>query len=266
MTTIKWTDETWNPVTGCTKISAGCRNCYAADIEKRFWGDLKFSDVQFHPDRLEQPLKWRKPRRVFVNSMSDLFHESVSFDDILRVFMVMRQAKPHTFQVLTKRPDRMRLFMEEWFPSAEALANMTLRPMAPPANVWLGVTAESQKAADERIPVLLKTPAAVRFVSFEPLLERIALHSLHQFQNIDWGIVGGESGPKARKCAIEWIDDLVDRHRDYGVACFVKQLGSKPTLAGQTYPAKGKGGNPEEWPEQLKVRQWPDVVSQEKVA
>ncbi len=259
MSKIEWTDETWNPVTGCTKISAGCKNCYAADIANRFWGDRKFSDVQFHPERLEQPLRWRKPRMVFVNSMSDLFHESVSFDDILRVFMVMRQAKAHTFQILTKRPDRMRLFIQEWYPHAEALANMSLSQQSPPSNVWLGVTCENQKAADERIPLLLSTPASVRFVSFEPLLERISLHSLHQFQNIDWGIVGGESGPKARKCAIEWIEDLVERHSDYGVACFVKQLGSKPTLAGETYPVQGKGGDIGQWPESIQVRSFPET-------
>ena len=264
MSKIEWTDETWNPLSGCTKISAGCRNCYAADIAKRFWGGREFSDIEFHHERLEQPLRWRKPRMVFVNSMSDLFHESVSFDDILKVFMVMRQAKAHTFQVLTKRPDRMRLFMQEWYPHAEALANMSLSQQTPPENVWLGVTCENQKAASERIPVLQKTPAAVRFVSFEPLLERISLHSLHQFQNIDWGIIGGESGPKARKCDVDWIEDLADRHSDYGVACFVKQLGSKPVRGGKKYAARGKGQHMEDWPESLKG--WRYFPEQQKIA
>ena len=290
MSKIEWTDETWNPLSGCTKISAGCKNSYAADIARRFWGDRKFSDVQFHPERLEQPLRWRKPRKVFVNSMSDLFHESVSFEHIAAVFGAMSTCTNHTFQVLTKRPERMIEFFEwiekqrqvrefaiggKTFVEAEA-TGWTIARFArqwvfwdeheshfenrqwPLPNVWLGVTCENQKAADERIPVLLKTPAAVRFVSFEPLLERISLHSLHQFQNIQWGIVGGESGPKARKCAVEWIDDLVERHSDYGVACFVKQLGSKPTLAGEPYPAQGKGGDISQWPESIQVRCFPE--------
>lgn len=292
MTKIEWTDETWNPLSGCAKISAGCKNCYAADIAHRFWGDRKFSDVLFHPERLEQPLRWRKPRKVFVNSMSDLFHESVSFDKIAAIFGVMSTCTDHTFQVLTKRPDRMSNFFEwlegqrkvrglktpthsfieteaigwtiarfarQWVFWDEHESHFEQRPWPLP-NVWVGVTCENQKAADQRIPLLQKVPAAVRFVSFEPLLEPIVLDPRHRFQDIQWGIVGGESGPKARKCAIEWIDDLAERHKDYGVACFVKQLGSKSTLAGEPYPAKGKGGDISQWPESIQVRHFPEVL------
>jgi protein gp37 len=281
MSKIEWTDKTWNILTGCTKISAGCRNCYAADMANRFWGDRKFSDIEFHPERLELPLRWRKPRMVFVNSMSDLFHESVTDEQLDQVFAVMALTEKHTFQVLTKRPERMVAYFQKTFGTithdmgresvitrADIVESVMMRHADcssealrqwPLPNVWLGVTCESQKAADERIPLLLKTPAAVRFVSFEPLLERIALHSLHQFQNISWGICGGESGPKARKCAIEWIEDLVERHSDYGVACFVKQLGSKPTLAGEPYPAHGKGGDMSQWPESIQCRVFPEV-------
>ena len=282
MSKIEWTDETWNPVTGCDKISAGCKNCYAADIAKRFWSDRKFSDIEFHPERLEQPLRWRKPRMVFVNSMSDLFHESVTDEQLDRIFAVMALAENHTFQVLTKRPHRMRDYFrrfsdraveyggERWLIDyiAEGIVgdhelrdgkyqHQKMRGFPLP-NVWLGVTAENQRAADERIPTLLHTPAAVHFVSFEPLLEPITLDVRHQFQDISWGIVGGESGPKARKCAIEWIEDLVERHSDYGVACFVKQLGSKPTLAGERYPAQGKGGDMSQWPESIQCRFFPE--------
>lgn len=314
MSKIEWTDKTWNVLTGCTKISAGCKNCYAADMAKRFWSDRKFSDIEFHPERLEQPLRWRKPRMVFVNSMSDLFHESVTDEQLDRVFAVMALAEKHTFQILTKRPQRMVRYFEkkefgshshlsgkgEWACSMAAwLCSQGLQPyeQAPSAeyvgfdgfdedgqstdhvyeklmtalsggflqNCWLGVTAENQQAADDRISLLQKVPAAVRFVSFEPLLEAITLDARHQFQNIQWGIVGGESGPKARKCAIEWIEDLVERHSDYGVACFVKQLGSKPTLAGEPYPVQGKGGDMSQWPESIQCRVFPEVQERTSV-
>jgi protein gp37 len=312
MTTIEWTNETWNPITGCTKISAGCKHCYAEGVAKRFWGDRKFSDVQFHPERLEQPLKWKKPRMVFVNSMSDLFHESVKFDDILKIFMVMREAKQHTFQVLTKRPDRMLTFMRDWYPHAEALANMSLKQMEPPSNVHLGVTVENQKAADERIPPLLQTPAFVRFLSCEPLLESVNIGSwLHlppcpqhpnemdagwghlpcdcrpyiekhvadgKLGKIDWVIVGGESGHGARPCDIEWIRSIVQQCKTAKVPVFVKQLGSYPvenrvlcfSMPNQTdrlrtperrekWIKDRKGGDINEFPEDLRIREFPVV-------
>lgn len=176
MTAIEWTDETWNPVTGCTKVSAGCKNCYAEGVADRFWGERKFTDVRTHPDRLYAPMSWRKPRRVFVNSMSDLFHEDVPFHFIDDVFGVMLQAKQHTFQVLTKRPERML----EWAGSANARHDDILGGLDgknPIPNLWLGVSAEDQATFDKRVPLLLKTPAAVRFVSMEPLLAAVDVSS-----------------------------------------------------------------------------------------
>lgn len=201
-TKIEWTDETWNPVTGCSKISQGCKNCYAMREWPRLAGNPKtayfgreFTDVRCHPERLDQPLRWSKPRRIFVNSMSDLFHPDVPDDFIDRVFAVMALSPQHTFQVLTKRPERMRAYMNHgegfgrWgfidgrarqiyaeryrapFPTGKVL-------LGPLPNVWLGVSVEDQAAADERIPLLLETPAAVRWISAEPLLGPINLESV----------------------------------------------------------------------------------------
>ena len=197
-TTIQWTDKTWNPVSGCTKVSAGCANCYAERLFPRAYGkDRKFTDVQFHPERLEQPLRWRKPRRVFVNSMSDLFHESLSTRDVDLVFSVMGLAHRHTFQVLTKRPDLMRNYLthpdtrRRLLDFAVELASSIrgvelkirfeddgLEGVQFP-NVWLGVSVEDQATANERIPLLLNTPAAVRWVSAEPLLGPVDLAWLY---------------------------------------------------------------------------------------
>jgi protein gp37 len=276
-TGIQWTDQTWNPITGCDKISAGCAHCYATDIAKRFWGDRPFSDVQFHPERLQQPLRWRKPRMVFVNSMSDLFHESVTDEQLNQVFDVMAATQYHTYQILTKRPERMLEFM----------ATKKLWPQEKLPNVWLGVTVENQRTADQRIPLLLQTPAAVRFLSCEPLLETVNLmpyfvnvrhqqhpttqerrliteiegelidgHELVNFgqtspkhrKPVDWVIAGGESGPKARPCHLPWIQSIVDQCAEAKVPCFVKQTGSKPwENDDQEVLVTGKGGDPEEW-------------------
>lgn len=174
-TKIEWTDATWNPVTGCTKVSQGCKHCYA----EREWPRLTklvpayagrdFTEVRTHADRLDQPLHWKRPRRVFVNSMSDLFHQDVPDEFIRAVFAVMAQAKQHTFQVLTKRSERMREILTRWHRDG-----LTLREGcgAVLPNVWLGVSIEDQPSADERIIELLKTPAAVRWISAEPLLGR----------------------------------------------------------------------------------------------
>lgn len=208
---IEWTDETWNPVTGCTKVSQGCKNCYAESVAQRFWAShyspvrmsdadmdgheyrpRKFTDVQTHADRLDQPLRWRKPRRVFVNSMSDLFHEAVPAEFLDQVFAIMGLAVKHQFQVLTKRPERMRAYLNNDATTLRVLARMQagarvlgggvdlhweidgmLGFQLP--NVWLGVSCEDQATADQRIPLLLDTPAAVRFVSCEPLLGPIDL-------------------------------------------------------------------------------------------
>ena len=204
MTKIEWTDETWNPVTGCTKVSAGCANCYAEVIARRFWGERDFTDVQCHPERLEQPLKWKKPRRVFVSSMSDLFHEDVPMDFIINCFEVMRSLPRHTFQVLTKRPIRMMNYYRgraAYYP-----------------NVWLGMSVENQQNM-MRVPYL-RDWAGVKFVSLEPLLNPIDLGNT---DNIDWVIVGCESGPKARPMNLDWVRDIRDQCVAADIPFFFKQ-------------------------------------------
>lgn len=269
MSIIEWTEQTWNPITGCNKVSPGCANCYAEGIAKRFWGDRKFSDVQFHPKRLGQPLKRKKSTMYFVNSMSDLFHEAVTFQQKLEIFSVISRTPQHTYQVLTKRPERMMNFMSDYIAS-----------FGPLPNLWLGVTVENQRTADERVPLLLQTPADVRFLSCEPLLEEIDLTGAFAeidgngepwaprcnpdgSNAIDWVIVGGESGPKSRPCDIAWIRSIVEQCKEAEVACFVKQLGSKPVetvtegLQWDWGPTTGKANNPDEWPQDLRVREFP---------
>ena len=200
-TKIEWADRVWNPTTGCTKVSAGCKHCYAERIAGRFWGERKFTDVQLHPERLDMPLHWSKPSRVFVNSMSDLFHPDVDEKFIAKVFGIMWLATKHTFMVLTKRPDRMvELLNNEdfqmhtgWFAS-QAIRELGLQkpkdlPAWPNSNIWLGVSVEDQAAADERIPLLLQTPAAVRFISAEPLLGLVDVSPYLVYNNHE-----GESG------------------------------------------------------------------------
>jgi protein gp37 len=194
---IEWTDATWNPVTGCTKVSAGCKNCYAERTMKRFQPDRSFTDVQLHPERLEQPLHWSRPRSVFVNSMSDLFHPDVPFEFVDKVFQQMYAAYWHMYQILTKRPERMLEF------------HRTVGAYLP--NVWLGVSCEDQKTADERIPLLLDMPAALRFVSCEPLLGSIDLRRYIYPHGIGWVIVGGESGPHERPTHPDWVRSLRDQ-------------------------------------------------------
>jgi len=206
VSTIEWTEMTWNPVTGCTKLSQGCRHCYAERLALRFWGERAFTDVQVHEDRLDQPRRWRKGRTIFVNSMSDLFHERVPAEFIARVFDAMRACPQHTFQVLTKRAERL----------AE------LAPSLPwPGNVCMGVSVEDERVMG-RIDLLRNVPAAVRFLSLEPLigpLERLMLGG------IDWVIVGGESGPGARPMKREWVDSIYRQCRTAGVPFFFKQWG-----------------------------------------
>lgn len=275
-TKIEWAEQVWNPVTGCTKVSAGCKNCYAERMATRLRGrhgypaDEPFR-VTLHPGRLDEPMRWRKPRRVFVNSMSDLFHEYVPDEFIDRVFAVMACAPQHQFLVLTKRPNRMR----DW---CQRIARGPALETWPLPNVWLGVSAEDQLAADRRIPILLDTPAAVRFVSAEPLLEPVVLidylpdtHDGHRDPRggpwLDWVIVGGESGSGARRCDVKWVRAIVGQCQAAGVSVFVKQLGAHPTESGdfdaKTGPVSGprlrdrKGGDPDEWPEDLRVREHP---------
>jgi len=210
-TKIEWTEATWNPVTGCTKISAGCLNCYAERMALRLkaMGQPNYANgfqVTCHPHTLEQPLYWKKPRTIFVNSMSDLFHEDVPDDFIASVFRVMKWAHWHRFQVLTKRAERLAKLASqlEW-----------------PANVWMGVSVEKQ-AVKCRIKSLQAVPAAVRFLSIEPLLEwlsRINLVGIH------WVIVGGESGPGARPMEEAWVHGIKRQCEAAGVPFFFKQWG-----------------------------------------
>lgn len=252
MTGISWTDSTWNPVTGCTKVSPGCAHCYAEALFQRPYPGRAFTDVRVHADRLDQPYSWRRPRRVFVNSMSDMFHESIRDRDIARIFQTMELTPRHSYQVLTKRPERMRDFMRAHWRAAERSPN-----------VWLGVSVEDQRRADERIPILLDTPAAVRFVSAEPLLEAVDLAGPLDppcaEHGLDWVIVGGESGPKARPCELRWIESIVEQCRVSDVPVFVKQLGRRSQWGcGEVSLADRKGADPSEWPEDLRVQQWPE--------
>lgn len=240
---IEWTDATWNPVTGCTKVSEGCRHCYAMTFAERFRGvpghyfENGF-DLTLRPDKLDQPLNWKRPRKIFVNSMSDLFHERVPDDFIDQVFVTMALAPQHTYQILTKRPQRML----EWFSRDPADTDDALYPFRqkkwPLPNVWIGVSVENQKAADERIPLLIQTPAAVRFLSCEPLLGPVDLFRAEGLSggivneiefsahgNIDWVIVGGESGRGARPMEEEWAINLRDQCQAAGVPFFFKQWG-----------------------------------------
>lgn len=236
-TKIEWATDVWNPVTGCTKVSEGCRHCYAETIAKRFWGERKFTDVQCHPDRLDAPLHWKKPRRVFVNSMSDLFHLNVRFSFVESVFETMEATPQHTYMILTKRPDRMYDYIVNW-----------KKGVALP-NVWLMVTVENQKAADERVPYLLKTPAARRGVSVEPMLEQIYLDNIlessadkrsswsvdalagttqagrEKINKLDWVICGGETGPGARPMHPDWARSLRNQCQAAGVPFFFKKWG-----------------------------------------
>ncbi len=326
---IAWTDQTWNPVRGCSRLSAGCVNCYAEKVAARFDGPgLAYHGLTMNgrwngrvrvvSQHLSDPLRWKRPRRVFVNSMSDLFHEALTNEQIAAVFGVMAAAPAHTFQVLTKRAERMQSWFE-WAAKGDvthtevrAITLAAARVLGdgfgghaerflagahgelawPLANVWLGVSVEDQKTADARIPLLLDTPAAVRFVSYEPALGPIDFGyrgcgavlvdgsgdrmqpQAHAPNRVDWIIVGGESGARARPFDVAWARSTIEQCRAAGVACFVKQLGHTSYVRGADLPIPrvggpveldrerhtwrhSKGGDPAEWPEDLRVRQFP---------
>ncbi|HEU4904796.1 MAG TPA: phage Gp37/Gp68 family protein [Solirubrobacterales bacterium] len=217
---IEWTEATWNPVTGCDQVSPGCAHCYAKVFAERWKGisghpyEQGFR-LRLWPDRLDHPLKWKRPRRIFVNSMSDLFHERVPDAFIIEVFAVMERADHHIFQVLTKREERL----------------LDLAPDLPwPENIWMGVSIENRRFV-HRADVLRSVPAKVRFISAEPLLGPLDGLDLG---GIDWLIAGGESGPGHRRVDEDWLLDLRDRCRDDGVAFFFKQWGgARPKSGGR---------------------------------
>lgn len=215
---IEWTDATWNPVRGCTKITSGCANCYAETFAERFRGvpghpyERGF-DLRLVPQKLAQPLQWRRSRMIFVNSMSDLFHEDVPDDYIVKVARVMQLAHWHTYQVLTKRSERMR-----------DLLGSKLSFVAGDPHVWWGVSVENRKQGLPRVDHLRAAPAAVRFLSIEPLLESLGPFDL---SGIHWAIVGGESGHGARPVHESWVREIRDQCRAAGVPFFFKQWGGR---------------------------------------
>ena len=228
---IEWTDATWNPVTGCTKISAGCKNCYAETFAERFRGvpghpfEQGF-DLRLWPDRLDLPLKWKQPRLIFVNSMSDLFHQYVPDDFIWKVFETMCKAKQHTFQVLTKRSERLCQWTADNF-------------RVVPRNIWIGVSVENHSATF-RIRHLQKAPAQIRFLSIEPLIGPVRLDE-KLLEGIHWVIVGGESGHHARRMEPEWVYDIQEQCLEYKVPFFFKQWGAYDPLSGRKVGKKAAG-------------------------
>ena len=310
-TGIQWTEATWNPVTGCTKVSPGCAHCYAETVTRRFadvWGvsaapwtpENAAEVVRIRPDRLDQPLRWKRPRLVFVNSMSDLFHEHVPDEFIREVYLRMAASPEHTFQVLTKRPERARDVLA-WIDDQDEQHGANYFSRWPARNVWLGVSIENARHA-YRADVLRDIPAAVRFISAEPLLgslfeqqtplrrrydrdlsmeivgvvsdeshlsldeassrvywaERNGPNRIKRplsLDGIDWVIIGGESGPRARPMRLEWARELVGECAALDVACFVKQLGS--VTARDLGLRDRKAGDPDEWPADLRVREMP---------
>ena len=292
---IEWTEASWNPLAGCKEISPGCANCYAAVMAHRLaaMGQAKYQGttrklpngkvvwtgkINTDEEALTIPLGWKKPRRVFVNSMSDLLHEDVPDSFIDSVFRVMINCPQHTFQILTKRAERMATYTSNRWGTFDGKTYSLM------AHIWLGVSVEDQQRADERIPLLLQTPAVVRFLSCEPLLGPVELRFalsdskaravMGSDYAITWVIVGGE-GHGARPCNLAWIRSIVQQCKAAGVPCFVKQLGSNPYdttrkqglapgVASAQFNVRWelkdrKGGNIAEWPEDLRVREFPRV-------
>lgn len=306
-TGISWCDSTWNPIIGYSRVSEGCRNCYTETMAARFSN----GKTELKEDKLLDPIRWTKPRKIFVNSMSDLFHESIPDEWIDKIFAIMVLAPRHIFQILTKRPQRMvdyfkddlttyRIFRKVRFLTKDkklklSEAKVILKRIRdwPLPNVWFGITSEDQESADERIPLLLRTPAAIRFVSYEPAIERIDFSKHLWIQSeyggnqrkpvggwkdeprgahIDWIICGGESGPGARPFDLSWARSVRDQCKGAGVAFFMKQMGRFPVCEIKTTTARDchnyaghreiiltnrAGSNPFEWPKDLRVQEFP---------
>jgi protein gp37 len=268
-TKVEWSDATWNPVTGCSKVSAGCRNCYAARMVKRFPDVYPNGfDVHLRTEWLEKPLRWRKPRRVFVCSMSDIFHEDVPDHFIDAVFGVIwaceylgrHAVTGHIFQILTKRPERMAEYLqqdrrENWAREAvntgggidpDSLYDQVMRSRRTHPRIWPGVSVENQDTAVERIPHLLATPAAVRWLSCEPLLGPVNISE--QLPGISWVVCGGESGSGARPMDLDWARLLRDQCAKAGVPFFFKQVGGTRKVNGHWGGNELDGRIHEEWP------------------
>lgn len=319
-TKIEWTDATWSPVTGCSKVSPGCDHCYAETMSRRLSHSPKYALatkddgtwsglLSYHPGQLDQPLRWKRPKHIFVCSMSDLFHDKVPWEVIAKVFNVMAATPWHTYQVLTKRPGRMAHFAEriwpelggDWEPLKLRAADDVWPNRVPgetwpgtawPSNIWAGSSVETQKYAP-RLDCLVRVPAKVRFVSVEPMLGPVDLEPWltpcwlgadpRQTETdepqrlIDWVVCGGESGPGARPMDLNWARQLLVQCKAAGVPFFMKQIGRRPLWDGKSsapadhvylerLDAGGwqldllrdpKGGDPSEWPEDLRVREIP---------
>jgi protein gp37 len=284
-TAIEWSEATWNPLAGCTRVSSGCTRCYAErtayrlaamgnehylGLTKKVGSEIRWTgEVRLVESALDLPLRWKKPRRIFVNSMSDLFHESVKDEWIAAIFAVMFLAGQHTYQILTKRPERMRNWMQ-WLMRQPDQAGVLLNALGdlgvdggvnraalgpwPKSHIWFGVSAEDQATADERIPLLLETPAAVRWVSYEPALGPVDFEAwmrprfiptsekapwgqaIEETRRLDWVVVGGESGPGARHFDLAWANQAIAQGKAAGVPVFCKQLGAWPIrLVGKAF-------------------------------
>jgi protein gp37 len=289
-TNISWTDETINPIVGCSRVlgSPGCAKCYAASAAKsprlqHFPQYQAVSEwdgtVQFVESQLLKPLSWKKPKKIFVCSMADLFHENVPFEWIDKVMAVVALCPQHTFQVLTKRPERALQYFSQpklwvkWYEAALAhlwgaigenfgglinLQQYFIEQHFPLPNCWIGTSTENQVMADKRIPILLQIPAAVRFLSCEPLLGEINLKIIP-----NWVICGGESGTDSRPCHVEWLKSIVQQCQSAKTPVFVKQLGANAYYQGQRFQTRDKkGGEIEEFPQQLKIREFPVLVNE----
>ncbi len=278
VTKIQWTDETWGVIVGCTKNSPGCENCYAAEAAKsprlqqfsQYQEVVNWNKVVFVESQLLKPLKWKKPKKIFI-SMSDLFHPQVKDEWLNKIFAIAALCPQHTFQFLTKFPAKMKRYLTAENTAAEinqaaCQINPAFIPITlPTANVWMGVSCENQHCADWRIPLLLATPASVRFLSCEPLLDAIDIYDYlrpdtEEFGHpgINWVICGGESGSGARPCDVDWIRSLVQQCQRSGTALFVKQLGNQAVDRTNKVKLKDrKGGDILEFPDDLRVREFP---------